>query len=83
MVNQPWPCLGPRRSGVTTKEELRLLVDTLSEARAAELLDYAHWLLEESETLTPEELVRVREGEEQLQRGDYVTLEALKRDLGL
>jgi hypothetical protein len=43
------------------KEELRSLVATLSDAEAAELLEYAHWLREESETLTPDELARVRE----------------------
>jgi hypothetical protein len=62
------------------KEELRSLVATLSDAEAAELLEYAHWLREESETLTPDELARVREGQEQIKRGAYVTLDALKRD---
>jgi hypothetical protein len=65
------------------KEELRSLVATLSDAEAAELLEYAHWLREESETLTPDELARVREGQEQIKRGAYVTLDALKRDLAL
>jgi hypothetical protein len=68
---------------MTTKEELRELVSTLSDELAADLLEYARWLLEESETLTPKELARVRQGEEQLRRGEYVTLEALKRDLGM
>jgi len=68
---------------MTTKEELRHLVDTLSDTEAADLLDYAHWLLEESETLSAEEWERVRRGEEQIRRGEYVSLDALKRDLGL
>jgi hypothetical protein len=67
---------------MTTKEELSELVNSLSDEEAADLLDYAHWLLEESEALTTEELARVRQGEEQIRRGDYVTLDKLKRDLG-
>ena len=65
------------------KEELRYLVDTLSDIEAAELLEYARWLRQPSETLTPDELARVREGEKQIRRGEFVTLDALKRDLGL
>jgi hypothetical protein len=67
---------------MTTKEELRQLVDTLSDQDAADLLDYAHWLLEESDILTPEDMARVREGEDQIRRGEYVTLDSLKRELG-
>lgn len=63
------------------KEELRDLVETLSDVDAAALLEYAHWLHEESETLTTEELARVRQGEEQIRRGEYITLDTLKRDL--
>ena len=64
---------------MTTKEELRQILDSLDDVEAAELLDYARWLLEESETLTPEELERVHEGEEQIRRGECITLDALKR----
>lgn len=63
------------------KEALRQLFDTLSGAKAADLLEYVHWLRDDRETLTPEELARVRQGAAQLRRGEYVTLDALKRDL--
>jgi hypothetical protein len=66
---------------VATKDELRRLVDTLSDAEASALLDYAHWLTEECDTLTPDELARVHEGEAQIRRGEYVTLNALNRAL--
>lgn len=68
---------------MAVKEELRHLVDTLSDIEAADLLEYARWLGQPSETLTVEELACVREGEEQIWRGECITLDALKRDLGL
>ncbi len=68
---------------MTTKEELRGLVDSLSDAEAAELLDYARWLREEGEALTPEELARVSRGEEEIRRGETVCWDELRRDLNL
>jgi hypothetical protein len=68
---------------MTTKEELHQLVDDLNDEEAAALLDYAHWLLEECETLTSEAMAPAREGEAQIRRGEYVTLDTLKRELGL
>ena len=65
------------------KEELRRVVDALDETHAGELLEYASWLQEASETLSPEEIDRVRRGEEQLQRGESVSWEDLRRDLAL
>lgn len=68
---------------MTTKEELRQIVDTLSDEAAAELLEYAHWLRQEHETLTDEELARVKRGEEQVQRGETVAWDEVRRDLKL
>jgi hypothetical protein len=68
---------------VTIRDELRRIVDLLSDARAVELLDYAHWLERESETLTDEELSRVEQGEQQLGRGESVSWEELRRELNV
>jgi hypothetical protein len=69
---------------VTTKDDLHQLVDQLDEAAADELLEYARWLAaEEDEPLTEEELARVEAGEAEIRRGDYVTLEDVKRRLEL
>ena len=68
---------------MTTREELRRIVDVLSDQDAAELLDYAHWLQQDGETLTDEEISRVRRGEEQLQRGESVAWKELRRELNL
>ena len=66
---------------MTIKEELHLLVDRLAERDAAEVLDYVRWLAAASETLSDADLVRVREGEAQIARGEYVTLADLARSL--
>jgi len=69
---------------MTTKDDLHQLVDQLDEAAADELLDYTRWLAaEEDEPLTDEERARVEAGEAEIRRGDYVTLEDVKRRLGL
>lgn len=65
---------------MTTKEELRKVVDALDDAEAAELLKYAHWLRHEGETLTEEDLARVVRGEEQLQRGESIPWDKLRHD---
>jgi predicted transcriptional regulator len=67
---------------MTTRDELLHLIDALSEDALDELRDYAHWLAEEEdEPLTADELDRVREGEAEIARGEYVTLEELRRKL--
>jgi hypothetical protein len=68
---------------MTTKEELRRIVDILSEAHAVELLEYAHWLKQEGETLTDEEIARTKHGEEQLRRGERVSWDELRRELNV
>ena len=69
---------------MTTKDELLHLVDELNEDAVGELLDYAHWLAaDEDEPLTDEERARVEAGKAEIARGDYVTLEELRRKLSL
>ncbi len=65
----------------TIKEEIHELVELLPNAEAADALDYVQWLLAEEDTLTAEEMELVRQGMEEIARGDYVTLDELKRDL--
>jgi hypothetical protein len=68
---------------MTTKEELRRIVEALNDETAAELLDYARWLQQERETLTEEERARVTRGEEEIQRGETVAWDHLRRELKL
>lgn len=67
---------------VDVKEELHRLVDQLPAEEALEALDYLRWMLsDEEETLTEEEWERVRRGEEEIARGEYVTLEEIEHRL--
>ncbi len=68
---------------MTTREELRRIVDILSEEHAVELLEYVHWLEQEGETLTAEEITRAQCGEEQIRRGERVSWEELRRELNV
>jgi hypothetical protein len=69
---------------MTIKDDLHHLVDELDEDAADELLEYAQWLAaEEDEPLSDEELARVEAGEAEIRRGDYVTLDDVKRRLEL
>jgi hypothetical protein len=69
---------------MTVKNELRQLVDSLSEEDAVEALDYVRWLLkEEDDELTAEELTEVERAEAEVADGAYVTLGALRQRLRL
>lgn len=68
---------------MTTKEELLRVVDVLDEGATAELLEYARWLWGDGETLSEDELARVRRGEEQLRRGESVSWDELRGELGV
>jgi hypothetical protein len=67
-------------TSMTFTEELPIIVDRLAEADGAEALDYLRWLAtDEAESLSAEEVACVRSAEEEIARGAFVTLEALKR----
>ncbi len=68
---------------MTVKDELHALVDGLDEDGAEEALDCLRWLAAESDSLTDEELERVREGEEQIARSGYVTVDEVRQRLGI
>jgi hypothetical protein len=68
---------------MTPKDELRQLVDTLSDEDAAELLEYAHWLQQEGVTLSDAEIAHVQHVEEQIRRGETVSWDELRRGLNL
>ena len=63
---------------MTAKEELHKLIDDLDDVDVAEVLAQVRWLLSDGDMLSPEELEMVREGEEQVARGEYVTLAELR-----
>jgi hypothetical protein len=65
------------------REKLHRLVDELDQARFRDALDHVEWLINECESLTDEEMQEVLAAEEEMRRGQYVTLDELKRRLGM
>ncbi len=68
---------------MSVKEELHQLIEQLDEFSVRETLDYIHWFQLSHDSLTPEEWEQVRQGEAQIARGEYITLDDLERELGL
>lgn len=79
---------------MTAKEQLRHAIDELSEAEAADTLDYLarrqsrEALTEfldnaplDDEPTTPEEEALVQEARDEIARGETISLEQLKREL--
>lgn len=64
---------------MSAKAVLHQLVERLSDPDAEAALDYLHELLRDDEQLTDEEWVLVRQGEEEIARGDFVTLAELRK----
>ncbi len=67
---------------MTAKEELRRILENLSEEQANDLLDYLN-LRADRDTLSPEELQLANEGEAAIAKGDYVKLDQLIKELGV
>lgn len=63
---------------LSAKDTIHQIVDRLSEEEAEDLLDYLN-LRAEPDTLTDDELMRVAEGRAEIGRGEYVTLDEIRR----
>lgn len=63
------------------REELHRLIDQLPAWEAVDALEHVRYLLSDEDTLSEEEMAEVREAEEAMARGEYVTFEELKRHL--
>jgi hypothetical protein len=62
-----------------TKDELHRLLESLPEEELSQVRDFVKVLLEEPEYLTDEERKEVREGEEEIRRGEWVWWEEVRR----
>ena len=68
----------------STKEQLRELVDQLTEVDAEIALDYLQSLIaEDDDDLTPAEAERIAESRAAFERGDYSDWADVKRELEL
>ncbi len=65
---------------MTVKEAIYQRVSEMSEAEAADLLDYLA-LLSDPDELTEDELAEVKQTLEEMRGGGFITLEALRAEL--
>jgi hypothetical protein len=63
---------------MSSRAELHQLVEQLSDTDAKVALDYLHELLDDEEQLTDAERELVRQGEDEIARGDVVALAELR-----
>ncbi len=70
------------KEAMTVRENLHQLVDTLPEEHLADVLDYIN-LIEDDDTLTPEEEAAIEEGLEDFRQGRTISWEEYKRTRGL
>lgn len=64
-----------------TKAALHVAIDEMSDQDADDLLDYLN-LLAEADDLTDDEAGELDAGLQEIARGEYTTLDELRRDLG-
>ena len=65
---------------MVTKEELHGLLESLPESRLEEVRDLMRVLLEESDSLTEDEERELREGQKEVERGEWVWWEDVRRE---
>lgn len=61
------------------KEELRQVLEQLSEEESRIVLKFAQWLVDQEEELTQEELALLQQGEEQFAKGEFTWWRDVKR----
>ena len=64
---------------MSARDELHKLIDELDDIDAEEVLAHLQRLLSDGDTLSDEALEQIRRGEEEIARGEYVTLDELRR----
>ena len=63
----------------TVKEEIRRVLEQLSDEQSRVILKFAQWLAEQEEELTQEELALLQQGEEQFAKGEFAWWRDVKR----
>lgn len=61
------------------KQELKKVVNELSDDESRIVLKFAEWLLEQKEELTDKELAILQRGEQQIRNDDFVWWRDVKR----
>jgi rubrerythrin len=63
----------------TTKDELKNLIEELSEEESRLLFKFTRWLVEQGDELTEQELALLHQGEQQFEKGEYAWWRDVKR----
>ncbi|MFA4837549.1 MAG: hypothetical protein WC749_15960 [Dehalococcoidia bacterium] len=64
---------------MVAKEELKNIVDGLSDEETRMVLKFTRWLVEQEDELTEQELALLRRGEDQFKSGEYTWWRDVKR----
>ncbi len=64
---------------MSSKDELRRLIDHMDDRWVDDVVDYVRWLQQDTDTLTPDEWQRVQQGQRQIAQGDRVNLKDWRR----
>lgn len=64
------------------RQELLELIAQLDDVGVDEILDHVRWILADEDELTAEELRETEEAAERIRRGEFITLDELRRELG-
>ena len=64
---------------MSSKDELRRLIDHMDDRWVDDVVDYVRWLQQDTDTLTPDEWQRVQHGGRQIAQGDRVNLKDWRR----
>jgi hypothetical protein len=67
---------------MTMKQELHRLIDLLEDEDEESALEYLQWLINDEDVLTDEERDAVKQGESEIARGEFVTLDQFARAVG-
>jgi len=73
--------IGEEGGLMSMKQELHRLVDLLDDGDEESAREYLQWLLDDEDALTDEEANSVKEGEAEIARGEYITLDELIKSL--
>lgn len=68
---------------MNTRQKLHKLIDQLSKSKLQAASSYLHFLSQEEEKLSPEDIAAIRQGRQEVERGEVVTQSELLASLGL
>ncbi len=68
---------------MNTRQKLHKLIDQLSKSKLKAASSYLHFLSQEEEQLSSEDLAAIRQGRQEVERGEVVSQSEILASLGL